>query len=182
MTVFGIDGLTERRQAYQLLAAAARAEWGLSPLPPLAREPGGKPFFPGLEGRCFNLSHSGPLALCALDGAPVGADVQLVLAHRPGLPARVCAPDELAWLGPPEGEDYWARFAQLWALKECRVKQSGEGLRRPISSIRVPLPRAGGEPCRLDGLWFRCYTGPGWRAAVCGLSLPPAGICWLTSL
>ena len=178
MRIYGMQDLTQRQQAYQLLAAAAQAEWGLSPLPGVERAPGGKPFFPGLPGRCFNLSHSGPLALCALDGRPVGADIQLVRGWRPSLPRRVCSPAELAWLGPP-GAGYWARFTLLWALKESRAKQSGAGLRGAISQIPVPLPEGGGRLFQLDGLWFRCYQGEGWRGAVCALAPPPEDIVWL---
>ena len=175
MVIFGTDQLQRREQAYGLLARGARVHWGLDPLPPMARGPQGKPYFPGAEDRAFNLSHSGSLALCALDDRPVGVDIQLVGPHRPGLPARVCAPEELAWL--EEGE-LWERFALLWALKECRAKQSGLGLTGTIARIRVPLPRRVGEEALLDGLRFRTYAGPGWRAAACGLSLPPEQIFW----
>ena len=48
MRIYGMQDLTQRQQAYQLLAAAAQEEWGLSPLPEIRREAGGKPFFPGL--------------------------------------------------------------------------------------------------------------------------------------
>ena len=98
MVVYGADGLTERGQAWALLALAAREHWALSPLPAVVREDRGKPRFARVPDRHFNLSHSGPLALCALDGAPVGVDVQVVKEWRAGLPARVCAPEELAWL------------------------------------------------------------------------------------
>lgn len=65
-------------------------EPGLTRMPELDRRPGGKPYFPHEEGLEFNLSHSGHLALCALDNAPVGArhpDGQRVAARtaRPGL-------------------------------------------------------------------------------------------------
>ena len=77
MVIYSANGLTRRSQARELLALAAKEHWGLSPLPEIARHEGGKPFFPGHEDLHFNLSHSGELALCALDGAPVGADIQV---------------------------------------------------------------------------------------------------------
>ena len=180
MQIYGIQNLTQRQQVYQLLAAAAQTQWGLSPLPGIRRESGGKPFFPGLEGRFFNLSHSGTLALCALDSSPVGVDIQVVKNWRPTLPGRVCSPEELDWLGPPDAATYWARFTQLWALKEARSKQYGTGLRGRIPQIRVPLPHSKSGPYQLDGLWFRCYNGDGWRGAACGLTPPPVEICWLS--
>lgn len=177
MVLYGAEGLTQRRQAYELLRLAAEEQWGLSTLPQIQRGGRGKPCFAGAEGRHFNLSHSGALALCALDGAPVGADIQVVKTWRPGLPARVCSGAELDWLG--QGEEFWPRFTLLWTLKECRVKYSGEGLTRKISGIRVPLPERLDEPCRLEGLWFRTYEGAGWRGAVCGETLPPDAIRWV---
>ena len=101
MVVYGARGLTARGQARELLALAAEREWGASPLPELARRPGGKPFFPSREDLCFNLSHSGDLALCALDRAPVGADIQMVRTWRPGLPRRWTGWSSSLTSGPP---------------------------------------------------------------------------------
>ena len=169
MVIYYTKGLTSRAQARELLALAVRETWGLSPLPEIARREGGKPCFPGREELHFNLSHSGELALCALDGAPVGVDIQIVKEWRPGLPKRVCSPEELAWLeGQPE---FWPAFTLLWTLKEARAKESGEGLPAILRGLPVPLPGEG--PARLDGLWFRSWPGPGWAAAVCGHSEPP---------
>ena len=177
MVVYGMEGADGRKQAYTLLERAVRLHWKMGSLPELARAEEGKPWFPDAPERQFNLSHSGGLTLCALDGQAVGADIQIVKQLRSGLPGRVCAPEELAWL--EAGGSFWERFAQLWTLKESRVKQSGRGLRERIAGIRVPLPAPGQTLCGLDGLWFRLYSGPDWRAAVCGLTPPPDGILWL---
>ena len=169
MLIYRTAGLTARAQARDLLALAAKEAWGLSPLPEIALREGGKPFFPAHPGLHFNLSHSGGLALCALDGAPVGVDIQVVKEWRPSLPRRVCSAEELAWLeGQPE---FWPAFTLLWALKEARVKESGRGLSPSIPDIRVPLPSE--KPALFDRLWFRTWSGPGWAAAVCGHSEPP---------
>jgi 4'-phosphopantetheinyl transferase len=177
MVLYGAQGLTQRSQAYQLLALAAEEHWGMAQLPPILREARGKPRFDGGAGREFNLSHSGPLALCALDHRPVGVDVQLIKAWRPALMRRVCSPRELAWV--EAGPDCHSRFTQLWALKESRAKQDGAGLTRPIANIRVPLPDGLGGPMEADGLWFQTYSGPSWRGAVCGQTPPPQEIFWL---
>ena len=174
--VYGADGLTRRAQARDLLALAAAEHWGLSPLPELHRAAHGKPCFPREMGRHFNLSHSGPLALCVLDDAPAGADIQVVKRWRPTLPAKVCAPAELDWIAAQE--DRWAAFTALWALKESRAKYTGLGLTVPIRTISVPLLPPGETLCRWEELWFRLYAGPDWRAAVCGLSAPPPAILW----
>lgn len=174
MLIYGARGLSARAQARDLLARAAGEAWGMFPLPEIARREGGKPFFPKWEDRQFNLSHSGDLALCALDGGPVGVDVQIVREWRPSLPRRVCSPAELHWL--EEQPEPWPAFALLWALKESRAKQSGRGLTVPIRDIRVPLPDRGAV--KLDGLWFQVYAGPGWAGAACGCGPPPEEILW----
>ena len=169
MFLCSASGLTARAQARDLLALAVNEVWGLSPLPEIARRPGGKPFFSEREDLHFNLSHSGDLALCALDGAPVGADIQIIKEWRPSLPRRVCSAEELAWL--EEQPDLWSAFTLLWTLKEARSKESGLGLTTSIRDIRIPLP--GADASEMDGLWFRTWTGPGWAAAVCGHTRPP---------
>lgn len=177
MVVYGMRSLTQRGQAYELLARAAAEYWGLEPLPEIKRTKAGKPYFPEVEGRTFNLSHSGELALCALDQKAVGVDIQVVKQWRPRLPCRVCSEQELAWLG--SGDGFWPRFTLLWTLKESRVKCTGEGLRERISEIRVPLPTGNPGPCFLDGLWFCTYEGQGWKGAACGYTPPPKEISWL---
>lgn len=172
MVVYLAKGLASRDQALKLLALAAKETWGLSSLPGIARLEHGKPWFPQREDLHFNLSHSRDLALCALDDAPVGADIQVVKQWRPNLPRRVCSPVELAWL--ERQSDLWSAFTSLWALKEARAKQNGLGLTTPIPDILVPLPAPG--PVQLDGLWFGAWTGPGWATAVCGHSKPPETI------
>lgn len=177
MVIYGTEGLTSREQAYGLLAQGAKMYWGLDPLPEICRAPEGKPYFPGLPGRHFNLSHSGSFALCALDHLPVGVDIQVVKAWRDSLPHRVCSPEELAWLETQPR--LWNAFAALWALKESRVKCTGRGLRERLSGIRVPLPPPGAHACLLDGMWFRLYQGEGWFGAACGSAPPPDKIQWL---
>ena len=78
-----------RGGAHGLLAELLKSEYGLSPLPETAREESGKPFFPGRRALHFNLSHSGPLALCGVGAAPWGWTW------------RFCAPDGRGWPGTP---------------------------------------------------------------------------------
>jgi len=178
MQLYGASALSHRRQAYQLLERGAAEVWNITFLPPISHDDRGKPFFSTFSDHHFNLSHSGPLALCALDDSPVGVDIQIIKEWRSALPARICSPEELRWL---EGDkDFWHRFTLLWTLKECRVKQSGTGLTHPISKIKVPLPTENTDLYSLDDLWFRIYSGHGWQAAVCGLSPPPQEIRWIT--
>lgn len=176
--VYGAKGLQRREQAYELLAQGVRLTWGLDPLPEIRRAEEGKPYFPQNPGLEFNLSHSGSLTLCALDRRAVGVDIQVVKQWRPGLPGRVCSAEELEWLG---GErELWPAFTTLWAMKECRVKCTGRGIRERLSGIRVPIPKAGVTLYTLDGMWFRIYRGEGWRGAACGFDPPPEEVVWLT--
>ncbi len=161
--IYGAAGADSRRLAWPLLSAAVRIHWGWDALPPVGRSPRGKPFFPGLDGRWFSLSHSGGLALCALsDGGPVGVDVELVRPRRPKLPAYVLSPGELA---PFDGS--WGEFYRLWTLKESWCKREDIPLFPPRG---VPAP----PPCP-----HGCYAGEGWRAAVCCHDAPPPAIRWL---
>ena len=178
MQLYGSKTLSCRSQVYQLLEQSSTEHWGITHLPPVSRDQRGKPFFPSLPHHHFNLSHSGTLALCALNDSPVGVDIQIVKEWRPSLPAQTCSPEELDWLGTDE--NFWSRFTLLWTLKEARVKQSGTGLTRPISKIKVPLPCKNKDLYLLDGLWFRTYYGKDWQASVCSLCPPPDEITWVS--
>ena len=109
----------EHGLAYRLLALALERELGLTPLPEIAREQGGKPFFPGRPDICFNLSHSHGAAVCALHDRPVGVDVEKL---RP-------APKRLAAGMEDEA------FFRLWTAREATVKRQGQG----IGSLLRPL-------------------------------------------
>ena len=89
----------EHDLAYKLLAAALKRELGLSELPEMAREDGGKPYF----------SHSHGAAVCALHDTPGGVDIEKL---RP-------APRRLA-----EGMADEA-FFRLWTAKEATIKRQG---------------------------------------------------------
>ncbi len=100
--------------------------------------------------------------MCALSSGPVGADVELVRPHRSALPARVLSERELAGF-----DGSWEEFTRLWTLKESWCKLTDSPLWPPR---RVETP----PPCP-----YRCYEGPGWRAAVCAGDPPPRDIRWL---
>lgn len=179
MVLYGLADMVQRSQAYGLLALAAQAYWGLSPLPEMARGPQGKPFFPDLPQYHFNVSHSGTLALCAVGDEPVGVDLQVVRPRREKFLDRLLSPEERIWLR--ERWDSPEAFTQLWTLKESVCKYSGRGLTQPISDIRVPLPQCRpGAPAVLqeNGLFFTLYSGPQWRACVCSRQLPDGDIRW----
>lgn len=131
----------ERETAYGLLALALERELGVSPVPEIARQPGGKPWFPGRPEICFNLSHSRGAAVCAVSDRPVGVDVERLRPppHRLG---RGMAAEE---------------FFRLWTAREATVKREGRGIAALL---------AGEEPsadCRaVEGL-----LPPAWVVSVC---------------
>lgn len=170
MDAYLLEHPEARLLSRSLLAGAAAEGWHLSPLPEIAWQPRGKPFFPGRPDLHFNISHSGPLALCVLDSAPVGADIQLRrLPRRMAVLDRICTPEERSWLR--RRQDSPEAFTLLWTLKESRCKWSGQGLEQPISAIPVPLPQGDEGHLTLDGLHFFLHSGPGWQLCLCGSSL-----------
>jgi len=166
------------KASHALLAWAARDYWRLETLPRLDYGSFGKPYFPALDGRYFSLSHTGTLLLCALDSEPVGADVQLLRAPRPGLPERIFSPAQLAWYREKGGGA--VPFCRLWVLKESRVKHDGTGLTYPVQSIPIPLPPEPGQSARRDALVFTTLAGEDWQGAVCAAH-PPERTVWVPS-
>ena len=94
----------------------------------IAREAGGRPFFPGSDTD-FNISHSGDLVAVSLvrgKGLRTGCDVELV---RPRAKAREIAEEfftipERDYIETGAGFDL-TRFYQIWTLKECFLKLRG---------------------------------------------------------
>jgi len=89
----------------------------------------------GRVGPHFSLSHSRGLALIALAGTDVGADVQGLRGQEA---AEVCAaslhPGERAELAGAPRAELSSRFARLWTRKEAYLKGIGTGLSRSPSS------------------------------------------------
>lgn len=165
MELFLCKNITRREDAYALLDYAARRRWGLARLPDLARGEQGKPYFPAFPDYHFNISHSGHFALCALDGRPVGVDIEVIRPHHPNLTQRICSTEELDWL---EGqEDQVNALCKLWTRKEALVKYRGTGLTMPLREICPPLPPLDKQ----DGLQFNSIIAREFCACVCGETL-----------
>lgn len=173
-TLWMAQGPNGKTLAQDLLAHAL----GVETLPPMARHPQGKPYFIDYPV-AYNLSHSGPYALCGLANAPVGVDIEVVRPRSAGLPLRVLSPWEYQWYQDRGGS--WGDFCTLWTLKEAQVKCQGVGLRRDPRTIQVPLI-APGESAQWEGLWYTAYAGADWRAALCGQNRQTPEIQWLDLL
>jgi len=108
---------------------------------PIARGPNGKPELPG--GPRFSLSHSGDLALVAIDPLhEVGVDVEQVRPVREAddIAARWFSPEERAILRAA-GADGGAAFARLWTRREAWLKALGVGLDEALAGRPVDLAR-----------------------------------------
>ena len=160
--IYGVVGEDGRELAWPLLSLAVERHWGWTALPAVGRSGRGKPLFQGLSSHWFSLSHSGGIALCALSGAPVGVDVELVRPRRAALPGYVLSQEEKARF-----DGSWEEFYRLWTLKESWCKREDAPL-YPPRQVRVP------PPCP-----HRSYPGAGWQAAVCCWDEPPVDIVWL---
>lgn len=94
----------------------------------------GKPAW-DVEGLCFNLSHSGDFAACAIADQAFGLDVQERCAYREGLARRFFSEAERREIEGAEDRDQ--AFGRIWALKESWIKALGTGLSTPLPSFSV---------------------------------------------
>lgn len=105
-------------------------------LPPLDIVCGkdGKPELAGC-GICFNLSHSGSFAACAVSDSPVGLDLQEEKLCNDRLAEKYFTAPERQFIAESENRAY--AFTMLWSMKESCVKLLGTGLKTPLSSFTV---------------------------------------------
>lgn len=95
----------------------------------------GKPMLSAHPGIHFSLSHSGKLAVCAVSGQNVGADVE-AWQQIEGQTAEMCfTAVELEWLKVQQRADQ--AFARLWTRKESYLKMLGTGLSQSLNTFSV---------------------------------------------
>lgn len=95
----------------------------------------GKPQLQSNAQLCFNLSHSGDYAVCAVSHAECGVDTEKIRAARPGFANRFFHPFEVAFLDALPPEQYDEYLCRIWTLKEAYVKYLGCGLQQDISAF-----------------------------------------------
>jgi 4'-phosphopantetheinyl transferase len=134
-------------------------------------DPFGKPHADLEKQIHFSVSHSKTWVVCAIDGGPVGIDVEYVRDYDPEVAKRFYHPHEYAALiALPEPERN-GRFFDLWTIKESYIKALGKGLSLPLDSFeilfgngRIRINTATGD----TDMHFRQYDlGPDYRCAVC---------------
>ena len=144
----------DKRDARRLLALAVREIYGI-PMPEIAKDANGKPFFPARPDIHFSLSHTRTHVMAILSDALCGCDVETVRPVREAVAARVCAPEELTCFD----------FFSCWVLKESFLKVTGAP--RPLDTLR--FTRRDGRIVTPDpAIAARLYEVAGCAAAVCG--------------
>lgn len=144
----------------QELAKLYRAVMG-EEMPPLARDPGGKPQFSAGPLHC-SLTHTRQAAFCALSDRPLGLDGEpLDRRISPALAERILLPEELAEYH--RAADPRRCLLTFWVLKEAYVKYTGQGL--PGLMTAGPFTLASSEGPR--GLRFSLLTREGHILALC---------------
>ncbi len=102
-----------------------------------------KPFVGGETDVCFNLSHSGDLALVAVaKHTELGVDVEKMRdIDVDALSTRFFSANECAVLTSLDPAQRRDAFYCTWVRKEAYIKGRGDGLRLPLHSFDVSLPR-----------------------------------------
>lgn len=123
----------------------------------------GKPFIEE-SSICFNLSHSGSLALCAVSDGAVGCDVEVIHPCSRKIAQRFFTKAEAELLEKSECADLV--FTRLWTMKESILKCLGTGLSGGLSEYDFSLFT--GERCfEAHNLFFNLFDIPEHVVCVC---------------
>jgi 4'-phosphopantetheinyl transferase len=135
----------DHRRRFQIGHGALRAILGGY----LGRDPAGLEFVQGPRGKphmanpglCFNLSHSGKLALIGIAGVEIGVDVEKVrhLESLTEIARRHFSETEFAALDALSGSQRELAFYRCWTRKEAYIKALGEGLSMPLDTFDVAV-------------------------------------------
>ena len=118
---------------YLLLMEGLQNEYGIIEPPVFDYLEGGKPVIKGHPEIHFNFSHSGNVALCAIDSQPVGADVETPRKISPSLIAYTMNDAEQALIA--SAPESLSAFLALWTKKEAVLKLTGEGIRSDLKKV-----------------------------------------------
>lgn len=116
-----------------LLQQALREEFGIQPMPPLARTTQGKPYIHGRPDVHFSLSHCPELAACAVSRQAVGIDAESIARYDEELVLATMNAREQQLIAQSERPD--VAFTRLWTMKESLLKLTGEGLRNDMTHV-----------------------------------------------
>lgn len=150
--------------------AKLRFDYGPYGKPELAREM-------NKHGLCFNLSHSGNLALYAMAVSQVGVDLERIQPDLDyeAIAQRYFSSQEATALLALSSSYRCKAFFRLWTCKEAYLKAKGEGIFQGLSQVEISLTSTDAATfLRIDGdpqtaaNWSlqELSLGPGYVAAV----------------
>lgn len=148
--------------AKALLCKLLEAQFGLTDFT-VDCDKNGKPFIVGSE-ICFNLSHSGNYALCALGDEKVGCDIQQIKEYNSRVVKRFFTENEFDCL--EKCDEKALAFTRLWTLKESALKFSGEGISGGLDRYDFSGYYNDGS-FTLNGLCFNTLELTGYAMSVC---------------
>ena len=121
-----LAGMTGHEAGRALLEDMYRRYVG-SPMPPIAVEERGKPYFVDSPWQ-FSISHSKCRVFCALSQRKIGIDAEELDRNiRPELADKILSPAEREQYD--KAEDPRLALLTFWVLKEAQAKCTGEGLK-----------------------------------------------------
>jgi 4'-phosphopantetheinyl transferase len=130
------------------------------------------------RGLCFNVSHSGGVALIAVgSGSALGVDIEQVrsLPNLLDIARRFFSAREVQGILAVSEDKRQEVFFACWTRKESFLKATGAGLSYPLSEFSVSVnPDGPAELCEVKGKgditknWFLTdvFTGEGFRGAL----------------
>ncbi len=121
-----LDGRNGHEAGLALLERLYRQRFGEA-MPPIAREEGGKPYFPG-KNIHFSITHTNRHVFCALSDRSIGIDAEeLDRPVKPQLARHILSEKELEQY--LRSQDPHRALLTFWVLKEAAAKETGKGIR-----------------------------------------------------
>ena len=118
---------------YLLLMEGLQKEYGITEPSVFDYLEGGKPVIKNHPEIHFNFSHSGNIALCAIDNQPVGADIEMPRKITPSLILYTMNEEERTII--ESASDQIMTFLSFWTKKEAVLKLTGEGIRSNLKTV-----------------------------------------------
>lgn len=79
----------------------------------------------------ISISHSGNMAVCAIDDSPIGIDIEKIREINLKVAERFCNNTELDYIyGAENTEDSLFRFFEIWTAKEAEYKRNGGEIKK----------------------------------------------------
>ena len=140
-----------------------------------------KPYFSNYPNLCFNLSHSGNIAICVFSDKEVGCDVEQIDKPLEDVAKRFFTENEYRYIFKNTLDSEKAeRFYRIWTLKESYLKLTGKGLSGGLDSFSIKInnennvlveKNSNQNICKdnvsTDTVFFKEYDFKNYKIAVC---------------